>query len=645
MKRIIFCIFLILTVFVCASDLEITFLNIHQGDSILLSMPNGKHYLIDGGQPTYYDPVKDIYYSHFDAGKDVILPYLKAHNIKKLDGILGTHPDADHIGGLIYVINHFPVDTVYYNGKTHTTLTFKNFMKAIKDNHLKYVELRDGDVLNWDKNVLVNVIAPTENEVKYPKNNNDTSIVLYIKYVDVSCILTGDAEYGEEGRMVSDYGNNLKADILKLGHHGSKSASSPSFLKAVNPIYGIISAGKNNKFGFPHKETLLRIYNQNPKMKIVRTDYNGHISFITDGKTIKVEPQKEKIFTISEVLKQENINPESGKKDYSINVPADIKKIDINKASRKELITLPRIGPKTADNIINYRNESGPFKTIYDITNVPRIGEKTFEKLQPYIMVEGEIVAVKNSSEQNNIVNNSNNEKININTASQKELETLPRVGPKTAQNIINYRTENGPFEGETYKDNNASNKIEDLSNTSDKKKININTASQKELETLPRVGPKTAQNIINYRNEHGPFKTIHDITNVSRIGEKTFENLRPYITVANDNDKTKNEHKSIDNPAKKKNELKVEDTATDKEETITIKGGCSKDLSIKKININTASQKELEALPYVNRRKALEIINYRKENGQFKSVDEIRDAIKIKQKTLEKLRPYIVVE
>ena len=484
MKKFILFLFLLFSIVLYAGELTVTFLNIHQGDSILLSMPNGRHYLVDGGQPAYYDPVKDIYYSHFDAGRDVIIPYLKAHGIKKLDGVLGTHPDADHIGGLVYVMNHFPVDNVYYNGRTHTSMTYKNFMLAIKNHHIPYHELRDGDVLNWDKSVLVNVLGPTDNEVKYSTGNNNTSIVLYIRYGNVKFVLTGDAEFEEEGRIVKEYGKNIQADVLKFGHHGSKTASSTPFLKAVNPTYGVISAGKNNKFGFPHKETLLRIYHENPHMKIVRTDYNGNIAFITDGKTIKVKPQKDKIFTISEVLKQENINPDSGKKDYSMNVPANTKKVDINTANRKELISLPRVGPATADNILNYRETHGPFKTIHDIVNVPRIGEKTFENLKPYITVSGDVQKTDSN--------------INENTRSKT---------------------------GNIVKNSNL---------------IDINTATQKELETLPRVGPKTAQNIINYRKENGPFKTIHDIVNVPRIGEKTFENLKPYITVSQNEKKKK---------------------------------------------------------------------------------------------------------
>ncbi|MCD6578775.1 helix-hairpin-helix domain-containing protein [bacterium] len=568
MKRFFILLTLLFTVLLSAGELTVTFLNINQGDSILLSMPNGKHYLVDGGQPAYYDPVKDIYYSHFDAGKDIIVPYLKSHGIKKIDGILGTHPDADHIGGLIYVMNNFPVENAYYTGKSHTSMTYKNFMLAIKDNNIKYHEIRDEDILNWDASVLINVLGPTENEVKYPTNNNNTSIVLYIKYGNVKFLLAGDAEFKEESRIIAEYGENLHADILKFGHHGSKGASSAPFLKAVNPDFGILSCGANNKFGFPHKETLIRIYNENPKMKIVRTDYNGNISFITDGKTIKIEPKKDKVFTISEILKQENIDLVSGKKDYSVNVPADIQKVDINKANKEELISLPRVGPATAENILNYRKTHGAFKTIHDIVNVPRIGEKTFEKMASYIMVSGEVIKSNTPNEkvEKSSENVSNNNLININTASSKELETLPRVGPKTAQNIINYRNENGAFKtihditnvprigektfqnlkphimvsGEVITTSNVgSNKQNSTTYSPNIKKVNINTASQKELETLSRVGPKTAQNIINYRTENGPFKNIHDITNVPRIGEKTFQNLKPYITVS-ENEKKK---------------------------------------------------------------------------------------------------------
>ncbi|MCK5223264.1 MBL fold metallo-hydrolase, partial [Candidatus Calescamantes bacterium] len=114
MKKFILSLLLLVCIFAFAGELKIAFINVNQGDAMLISTPEGKHYIVDGGQPAYYDPVKDIYYSRFDAGRDVILPYLKSQGIEKLDGILATHPDADHIGGLVHLLKNMPVDTVYY---------------------------------------------------------------------------------------------------------------------------------------------------------------------------------------------------------------------------------------------------------------------------------------------------------------------------------------------------------------------------------------------------------------------------------------------------------------------------------------------------------------------------------------------------
>ena len=193
-------------------------------------------------------------------------------------------------------------------------------------------------------------------------------------------------------------------------------------------------------------------------------------------------------------------------------------KININTASQKELETLSRVGPKTAQNIINYRNENGDFKTIHDIVNVPRIGEKTFQNLSPYITVSSNDV---------------------------KNKVSLKMTG------------------------NSAKNSISQPVN-SNVEKININTATKKELESLPRIGPKTADKIIEYRKSHGPFKTIHDIVNVPRIGEKTFQNLSSYITVSND--EKKNDSSQLDKKADKEKIVskKIEPVSSENNTTST---------------------------------------------------------------------------
>ncbi|MCK5599937.1 helix-hairpin-helix domain-containing protein [bacterium] len=693
MKKFILSLLLLVCIFAFAGELKIAFINVNQGDAMLISTPEGKHYIVDGGQPAYYDPVKDIYYSRFDAGRDVILPYLKSQGIEKLDGILATHPDADHIGGLVHLLKNMPVDTVYYTGRLHTSNIFQVFLTLSKEKGAKYIEVRDGDILKWSPAMLVNVLAPTDKEMDYAKNNNNTSIVLFIKYGETSFILSGDAEKEQEDRMSSDYGQNLKADLLKFGHHGSKSSSMTRYLNLIAPKYGIISCGKNNKFGFPHKDALDRYYHANSDMLIGRTDYNGHIVAVSDGSKISFEVQKGEMYTMEEVFAQENLTipgkaaktttvQKSGNNDSPLVSSGDL--VNINTASQSQLETLHRVGPATARNIINYRDENGPFKRIEDIQNVPRIGPKTFENLKAHITVGDSAAAPSSGTQKKTTTTVSSGALVNINTASQSQLETLHRVGPATARNIINYRNENGPFKKiediqnvprigpKTFENLKANITVGDGASTSSpeaKKKVeasvssdelvNINTASQSRLETLHRVGPKTAQNIINYRNENGPFKRIEDIQNVPRIGPKTFENLMPYITVGQISSK-KTDTIEVQESDESEDVLKEEAIEKEKSDnTVEIEeekeaepikeiakvGGCNAALTISPVNINTASEKELDAIPSVCRNAAVKIFNYRQKNGKFKDLSEVQKAASISDRNFKKIKKYIILE
>ncbi|MDD3626662.1 MAG: MBL fold metallo-hydrolase, partial [bacterium] len=224
-----------------AKQLRVTFIDVKQGDSILIEMPNGKVALIDGGAPEFYDPEKDIYYSKFDAGRDKILPLLKSRGITKIDYMIGTHPDADHIGGLVYLLKNFPVSRVYYTGKTATSRVFQDFLRLIDEKNIDYKLARDGDILKWDPSIMVQVLHPREKDMGLSTNN--TSVVIKLVYGSISFFLPGDAETEAESRMVKEYGTQLRSTILKAGHHGSKTANSEELLRVLKPEVIVISAG------------------------------------------------------------------------------------------------------------------------------------------------------------------------------------------------------------------------------------------------------------------------------------------------------------------------------------------------------------------------------------------------------------------
>ncbi|AKA70799.1 ComEC/Rec2 family competence protein [Clostridium scatologenes] len=244
--------------------IKVNYIDIGQGDSQLIQV-NGKNLLIDAG------PNESI---------DKLMNYLSKQNIKKLDYVIATHPDEDHIGGMSSVIKKYDIGEFYAPKKLTNTRTFENMVTALKSKNLKINAGKAGMNLNLGKNVTCQMLAP--NNDKY-KDTNNYSIVVKITYGESKFLFTGDAEKISETEMLSK-NFDLSADVLKVGHHGSSSSSSKEFLDKVNPKIAIISCGKNNKYGHPHHEILTQLKNR--KVQIYRTDVDGSIVLLSDGKKI-----------------------------------------------------------------------------------------------------------------------------------------------------------------------------------------------------------------------------------------------------------------------------------------------------------------------------------------------------------------------
>ncbi|MEA1928426.1 MAG: ComEC/Rec2 family competence protein [Candidatus Auribacterota bacterium] len=265
-----------------AKELEVVYLDVGQGDSTLINTPGGKHILIDGG-------IGAGSFGSEDQGKKIILPYLRSHGINRLDTVLGSHPDYDHIGGLASAVRakNLTVGEFLDPGVAHPSRGYLDLLNAVKDRpEIKYRQPRAGDILNWGEEVEVEVISPPY----LLKDNNESSIVIKLTYGDVSFLFTGDAYGSAEQLMQSRYGWRLRSTILKAGHHGSKHSSSEDFLRKVRPEVAIFSCGKDNNYGHPHPETIERLERVGAKM--YRTDQQGTITITTDGKEYQVKTEK-----------------------------------------------------------------------------------------------------------------------------------------------------------------------------------------------------------------------------------------------------------------------------------------------------------------------------------------------------------------
>ncbi|HBX47985.1 MAG TPA: hypothetical protein DEF85_03740, partial [Clostridiaceae bacterium] len=231
-------------------ELKIHYINVGQGDSILIQQGDATM-LIDAGP---------------DA--NTTANYLKGQGIKKIDILVGTHPHADHIGGMPAVINGFEINKIYMPKVTHTSKIFENTMESIKAKGMKISTPHPGDSFKLG-NADCTILAP--NSSSYD-NLNNYSIVLRIKFGNNSFIFDGDAESLSEGEILQKQ-LDIQSDVIKLGHHGSKTATSQSYLNKVNPKYAVISCGKGNSYGHPHAETMAKLKERN--IKVYRTDENG----------------------------------------------------------------------------------------------------------------------------------------------------------------------------------------------------------------------------------------------------------------------------------------------------------------------------------------------------------------------------------
>jgi competence protein ComEC len=254
-----------------SGDACVYYLNIGQGDATLIESPTGTRFLLDGGPNGSVLRQLSKHMSFFE---------------RSLDAILATHPDKDHIAGFVDVLKRYDVKNIIVTEDTSDTSVSKLFRKRIK-------EERGANIINARRGQVYDLGGGTYLEVLFPDRNTDglvtntASIVSRLTYGDTSFLFMGDSPKAVESYLISLYGGSLKTDILKVGHHGSRNSSGEEYIKTVAPAYAMISAGKNNIYGHPHKEVLdiLDKYH----VTYENTADVGTITAVSDGQHVKVE--------------------------------------------------------------------------------------------------------------------------------------------------------------------------------------------------------------------------------------------------------------------------------------------------------------------------------------------------------------------
>ena len=249
-------------------NLKVHFIDVGQGDSIFIELPNDEVMLIDAGE---------------SSEEEKVYNYITNLGYNNIDYVVGTHPHTDHIGGLEYIINNISIENIYMPKAVSTSKTYESLLNTITNKNLKVkVAKANVNIISSD-NLSVNIIAP--NSESY-SNLNNYSAVIKIDYYNNSFLFMGDAEVLSEEEITSDVG----ADVIKVGHHGSDSSSSLAFLNKVKPKYAIISVGANNQYNHPYDSIISRY--ESIGAQVYRTDLDGTIVATSDGTNINITKEK-----------------------------------------------------------------------------------------------------------------------------------------------------------------------------------------------------------------------------------------------------------------------------------------------------------------------------------------------------------------
>ena len=249
------------------TKLTTAFLDVGQGDSIFIEAPNGNQILIDGG------PGKSTLR---EIGK--LMPYYD----RSIDMLIVTNPDKDHFAGFIDVLRRYHVEGVLLPGTISNTAAYGEFEKIIKEKGVKKALARRGMNIDLGDGVSLSILFPDRDVSNW--KTNDGSVVTRLSYGEKSFLFMGDSTVKTEGIIIFKNSAGLKSDVLKLGHHGSRTSTSAALLGYANPSYAIISAGRNNSYGHPHKEVLALL--EKFKIPHLITYEEGTIVFETDGEQL-----------------------------------------------------------------------------------------------------------------------------------------------------------------------------------------------------------------------------------------------------------------------------------------------------------------------------------------------------------------------
>jgi competence protein ComEC len=262
-------------------DLMVTVLDVGQGDAILVQSPAGRVALIDGGGEIGAER------TGWDVGLMRVVPALRRAGVRRVDLVMLSHPHEDHVGGLPAVLENFTIGLVLDPGVPHPSPSYMRLLRLVEAGRIPYRTARAGVVVDLGGGVALTVVYPPE---PIPLVGGDPvhagAVISRLTYGATAMLLTGDAE-GPAEHYLLERGATLASQVLKVGHHGSRTSTTPEFVSAVRPIYAVISLGADNNFGHPHRVTLATL--EAASVAVFRTDLVGAVRLASDGRSWNVE--------------------------------------------------------------------------------------------------------------------------------------------------------------------------------------------------------------------------------------------------------------------------------------------------------------------------------------------------------------------